>query len=262
MDKTGTLFYRDEGEGIPVMLVHGFAEDGSVWDAVADRLKTSCRLLIPDLPGSGRSPLPGGETSIDTLAASCIGLLDREKIGRCLFIGHSMGGYIALSIAEHYPERVLTFGLFHSTAYSDSDEKKAGRRKSIEFIRQHGAAPYIRQSTPNLFAAFTRETHPEMVEDMIRRYSGFPAGSLVADLEAMFRRPDRRSVLQTFPGPILFIIGEQDTVVPLESSLAQSHLPRLSHIHILPASGHMGMLEEPAAGAGHIRSFINFIHQS
>ena len=243
------------------MLIHGFAEDCRVWDAIATRLKNTCRLLIPDLPGSGRNPLPADETSIDTLAKSCIDLLDREHIHRCIFIGHSMGGYITLKIAEQYPERVLAIGLFHSTAYADTEEKRTNRRKSIDFIRQHGAAPYIRQSTPNLFAAGTREHRPELIEETILKYSSFSADALAAYLEAMARRPDRTSVLRDTKQPILFIIGQNDNVVPITQSLEQSHIPRLSHIHILPAAGHMGMLEQPDAGAAAIQSFIKFIQQ-
>jgi pimeloyl-ACP methyl ester carboxylesterase len=257
-----TFFYRDEGAGIPVLLVHGFAEDGTIWKEAAARLNTVCRLLIPDLPGSGRSSPLMKKTSMESLAECLKNLLDRENIDRCIFIGHSMGGYITLAFAEIWPERVRAFGFFHSTAYSDSEEKKAARRKSIGFIREHGAAPYIRQSTPNLFASATRENKPELVEDMIRQYSGFSAEALTAYLEAMAQRPDRVSVLRDFTGPILFIIGQNDTVVPLIQSLEQSHIPRLSHIHILQAAGHMGMLEEPEAGTGSIRSFLNFINQS
>lgn len=267
MDNTITeegrkLLYRDEGEGIPVMLVHGFAEDGAVWDAVADRLRAGCRLLIPDLPGSGRSDLLQAKTTIDSLATTLVNLLDVAHIAQCVLIGHSMGGYITLAIAEQYPDRVRAFGFFHSTAYPDSEEKRANRRKSIEFIRQHGAAPYIRQSTPNLFAPETRKDRPALVEEMIRRYSGFATGSLTAYLEAMMERPDRVSVLERFAGPVLFIIGEKDPVVPLDQSLKQAHIPSTAQIRILPKAGHMGMLEEPDAGSEAIRSFLNFINQS
>jgi pimeloyl-ACP methyl ester carboxylesterase len=244
------------------MLIHGFAEDSGIWDGIASRLKTTFRLLIPDLPGSGRSPLPQGETSIDTLAAWCVSLLEKENIDRCVFIGHSMGGYITLAIAEHYPEKVLAFGFFHSTAYADSEEKRANRRKSIDFLRQNGTAPYIRQSTPNLFTAATREARPELIEEMIRNYSGFQAEALSAYLEAMARRPDRTSVLRDANCPVLFIIGKNDNVVPLTQSLEQSHLPRLCHIHILPAAGHMGMLEDPDTGADRIKSFLDFVQRS
>ncbi len=276
MDKTitydgGTLYYRDVGGGTPLLLVHGFAEDGAIWDKVAAGPRSGCRLLIPDLPGSGRSSLPAkatstgaarsitGAMSMESMAAVLKNLLDQEGIDRCVLIGHSMGGYITLAFSALYPERVQAFGLFHSTAYADSEEKKAGRQKSMAFIRQYGAAPYIRQSTPNLFAPETQENKPGLVEDMIQRYSGFPPEALCAYLEAMMQRPERLTVLERFDGPILFVIGEKDQVVPLEQSLRQCHLPRVSVVHILPTAGHMGMLEDAEAGSRIIQSFLNFI---
>ena len=264
MDKTitydgGTLYYRDEGSGEPLLLVHGFAEDGAIWDKVSAGLRSACRLLIPDLPGSGRSSLPANAMSMESIAAALKNLLDQEGIDRCVLIGHSMGGYITLAFSELYPERVKAFGFFNSTAYADSEEKKAGRQKSIAFIRQHGAAPFIRQSTPNLFAPETQERRPELIEEMIQRYSGFSPESLCVYLEAMMQRPDRLSVLERFDGPILFIVGEKDQVIPLEQSLRQCHLPRVSLVHILPTSGHMGMLEDAEAASRIIQSFLNFI---
>jgi pimeloyl-ACP methyl ester carboxylesterase len=244
------------------MLVHGFAEDGAVWEEVAKGLSTMCRVLVPDLPGSGRSTLPESAVTMESLAGVLKELLDSLEIDECVFIGHSMGGYITLAFAEKYPERMRAFGFFHSTAYADSEEKKAGRLKSIEFIRAHGAAPYIRQSTPNLFAAATRENRPELIEEMIRRYSAFPAASLIAYLQAMMMRPGRLTVLENFPRPILFIIGEQDQVVPLDVALKQAHLPRIAEVRLLADAGHMGMLEDAEGGAAMIQQFVNFISLS
>ena len=263
MDKTidihdATLFYRDIGSGEPVVLLHGFAEDGTVWEKVAEGMSTNVRLLIPDQPGSGRSSLLA-VTTIESMAAAVKGMLDKEGVERCILIGHSMGGYIALAFAEAYPERLLAFGFFHSTAYADTEEKKAGRAKSIAFIREHGSEPFIRQSTPNLFAPETREDRPGLVENMISRYRSFSADALAAYLEAMIRRPDRMSVLARSRVPVLFIIGEKDQVVLPEQALSQVAVPALSDIHILSKSGHMGMLEEPAAGAAIMQSFVNFI---
>lgn len=267
MDKTikiagGDLFYRDLGVGAPVMLVHGFAEDGGVWDEVTHGLGSMCRVLVPDLPGSGRSALPAGAVTMESLAAVLKDLLDSLEIDQCVLVGHSMGGYITLAFAEKYPERLRAFGFFHSTAYADSEEKKNNRLKSIDFIRQHGAAPYIRQSTPNLFAAATREKRPELVEDMIRRYSAFPADSLIAYLQAMLARPERLALLENFPRPILFIIGEQDQVVPLDVALKQAHLPRIAEVRLLADAGHMGMLEDAENSSRMIQQFVNFISLS
>jgi len=254
-----TLFYREEGSGPPVLLLHGFAEDGRIWDGLVPRLSTHCRLLVPDLPGSGQSELLPGEPSIDALADAIKAFSDQLGLEACVIIGHSMGGYIALAFAEKYPEQLKAFGFFHSTAYADSDEKRIARRKSIDFIWQHGAAPFIRQSIPNLFAARTQEQQPSLIEETIRRYSGFSPASLIYYYEAMIRRPDRVHVLRNFTGPVLFLMGAADTVVPYEQALKQCHEPAISVIHTLDRSGHTGMLEEPERAGDRIESFLNFV---
>jgi pimeloyl-ACP methyl ester carboxylesterase len=242
----------------PLVLLHGFAEDSSLWDRQKEYLNDKHRLIIPDLPGSGSLPLINNGNSpfadnmafgsdvgitMETLAAAVKTRLDEENIDRCIMVGHSMGGYVTLAFAEMYPERLKAIGLFHSTAYADAEEKKAARRKGIEFIRKNGAAPFIRQSVPNLFSEQSRQEHPEWVSDLIQRYGNFDPQVLVGYYEAMIRRPDRTHVLNHFNGPVLFVIGEQDSAVPVASSLQQCHLPSIADIHILRGAGHMGMIE-------------------
>jgi pimeloyl-ACP methyl ester carboxylesterase len=254
-----TIFYRDQGTGIPTLLLHGFAEDSTVWDNQADILSTACRLIIPDLPGSGRSSALTAPISIEELATVVKGLLDRLNIDKCILIGHSMGGYITLAFAALYPERLHAFGLFHSTAYPDSEEKKTTRRKAIEFIRSNGSVPFIRQSTPNLFSAFTREHRPELIDAAITKYSNFAPGSLIGYYEAMIARPDRTAVLEEFARPVLFIMGEDDNIIPLQQALEQCYLPSISHLHIVKNSGHEAMLEDPEKSNRILLDFLNFI---
>lgn len=238
------------------MLLHGFAEDGTIWEPQITALKDNYQLLVPDLPGCGQSPMPVDDLSLEKLANLLIALLDKEEIPQCILIGHSMGGYITLAVAEKYPHRLTVFGLFHSTAYGDSDEKIAGRRKSIEFIRKNGAPAYIRQSMPNLFAESSRKEHPEWIDSLIDRYTAFNPDALTQYQEAMISRPDRTHVLQQFAGPVLFIIGKQDPLIPLQVSLQQTHMPGLSHIHILEDAGHMGMLENTSASNNILDDFL------
>lgn len=230
---------------VPLVLLHGFAEDSSLWDRQKEYLKDKHRLIIPDLPGSGNAPLDSdSDTSMEKLAAAVKARLDAENTEQCIMIGHSMGGYVTLAFAELYPERLKALGLFHSTSYADSEEKKAARKKGIEFIQKNGSAPFIRQSTPNLFSEPSRQQHPEWVTDLIQRYSNFDPNALVQYYEAMIRRPDRSPILKNFKGPVLFVIGGQDSAVPLTASLQQCHLPSIAHIHILKDAGHMGMIED------------------
>jgi pimeloyl-ACP methyl ester carboxylesterase len=193
---------------------------------------------------------------MEELAGSVKAMLDAEGIKKCIMVGHSMGGYVTLAFAELYPGMLKAFGLFHSTSYADSEEKKAARRKGIEFIRKNGSAAFIRQSIPNLFSERSRKEHPEWVSTLIARYAGIHPDSLIRCYEAMIHRPDRSHVLQQFPGPVLFIIGEQDSAVPLTASLQQCHLPSISYVHILGNAAHMGMMEDSTRANHILESFL------
>jgi pimeloyl-ACP methyl ester carboxylesterase len=254
--KKNKVFYRTLGAGKPVMLVHGFGEDGGIWSKQADVLSSSCRLIIPDLAGSGRSVMNDTSWSIDDHADSLAAILNKESIPSCTMVGHSMGGYITLAFAEKYPGGVNAFGLFHSTAFADSEEKKATRRKGIAFIQEHGAAEFLKTATPNLFAPLTREKRAELVEKHMKALPNFMADVLVSYYYAMIERPDRTAVLKTVKTPVLFIMGEFDTAIPVSDVLKQCYLPGKSYIHILKKSGHMGMLEETEKSNRVLKEFL------
>src|SRR5438309_1230925 len=136
------FFYREEGEGPAVVLLHGFAEEGRIWKKQFGFF-SGYRLLIPDLPGSGGSE--GTEDmTMEGLARSIHDFLEQLSVKKSILIGHSMGGYITLAFAEKYPEQLCGFGLFHSTAFADSEEKKETRRKGIRFIEEHGAYEFLK----------------------------------------------------------------------------------------------------------------------
>jgi pimeloyl-ACP methyl ester carboxylesterase len=241
--ESSPVFYRVEGEGFPVVLIHGFAEDGTIWQNQIAHLTKSFKLIVPDLPGSGNSPFNSKLITIDDLADCVKFILDKEKISTCIIVGHSLGGYITLAFAEKYPSTLKALGLFHSTAYADSEEKKLARKKGIEFIKKNGSRDFIKQSVPNLFSEEFNQKHPEIVNELIERYNNFNPDSLVSYYDAMMKRPDRTQQLKSFKKPVLFIAGEKDRAVPIEYSLQQSYLPDLCYFHILTGSAHMGMFE-------------------
>ena len=237
------IFYRIIGRGKPVILIHGFGEDGEVWRNQIEYLKDKFQLIIPDLPGSGRSEMTD-DMSMEGMAELIHSMIHAENIDACPVIGHSMGGYITLALVESYWNHVSAFGLFHSSAYADSEEKKVTRRKGIEFINKNGSFEFLKTSTPNLFSQQTKDENPELVTEFIAGLNNFSPGALVSYYEAMMQRPDRANMLQKATVPVLFIIGNYDNAVPLEDGLKQCHLPGKSYIYILRNSGHMGMLEE------------------
>jgi len=252
--KNGRLVYHISGEGKPVVLIHGFAEDKSIWNGLTTLLEKEFLVIIPDLPGSGESETVS-EISIELMAEAIHEILGSENIGTAIVIGHSMGGYVTLALAEKYPSVIESIGLFHSTAYADSEEKKNARRKNIGFMQTHGALPFLKQSIPGLFSEAFKTKHPEIVEEVTQRYSYFNPSLLSSYYEAMIARPDRTNLLRIIEKPVLFIIGKQDNAVPFDDSMRLCHLPSLSYIHILENAGHMGMLEEPELSGKYVRNF-------
>lgn len=251
-----SVFYRIAGTGHPVVFIHGFGEDGRIWDQLLSGLGSHHTLIIPDLPGSGRSVMKKQSWSLDDLADCVNDLLDKEGLGEATLIGHSMGGYIALAFAGRYGHRLNGLGLFHSSAFADSEEKKATRKKGIQFIEDHGDVKFLEQATANLFSDVTKLEKPALIRDFIGTFTNFQGGALVHYYEAMMQRPDRTHILKSHPGAVLFIMGESDTAVPLKDGLKQCHLPRLSYVHILRNSGHLGMVEETDKSREIVRNFL------
>ena len=237
------IVYRIAGTGKPVILIHGFGEEAGILNNQIEFLQNKFQLIIPDLPGTGQSEMID-DMSMEGMAEVIHSLIHEENIESGPVIGHSMGGYITLALVEKYPELISAFGLFHSSAFADSEEKKATRRKGIEFIKQHGAVEFLKTATPNLFSPITKDERPALVTRQVAALDNFLAASLVSYYEAMMQRPDRTEILRKTTVPVLFIMGKYDAAVPVEDGLKQCHLPEKSYIHILHQSGHMGMLEE------------------
>jgi pimeloyl-ACP methyl ester carboxylesterase len=253
------VFYRAVGEGPQVVFLHGFGEDGNIWKEQWKAIK-DCRLIVPDLPGSGESEMIN-DMSMEGLAGCVQTILATENVSRCIMIGHSMGGYITLAFAEKFASMLDGFGLVHSTSYPDSEEKKDTRKKGIDFIAEHGAAAFLKTAIPNLYSPMTKEKNPIPINKHVASVQSFSKAALIAYYQSMIKRPDRTSVLNKTHLPVLFIFGKHDTTIPLHDGLQQSHLPLWSYVHILEASGHMGMIEEPEKVNFFIISYISSIYR-
>jgi pimeloyl-ACP methyl ester carboxylesterase len=222
-----------------VVLLHGFGEDSSIWSGFVPFLQKDFYILTPDY--ARLSNLKSIEEYADFVHSKIV----EKNIEKCVMIGHSMGGYIALAFAEKYPEMLTGLGLFHSTSFADSEEKKAARTKNIDFIDKHGAEQFIKTSTPNLYAENFQKQHPEVIEKHIEYASTLPKEALMAGMKAMRDRPDRRQVLKSLRCQVMFIIGEKDKSVSPEDAKSQIMMPKYFSSSILDEVAHMGMIEEP-----------------
>jgi pimeloyl-ACP methyl ester carboxylesterase len=271
-----SISYRIEGKGRPVIFIHGFGEDSHIWDQQVDFLKDHGLLILPDLPGTGQSQmLDSGHLSENNISgqtadspdqaavisledyARCIqALLRQEKIEQCTLLGHSLGGYITLAFAELFPRLLNGFGLIHSTALADSEEKKNNRRRGIQLMEQYGAYAFFKNSIPNLFGSQFKKTNPEKIQFLAEASKQLYTQACQQYLQAMIDRPERTVVLKNNPLPVLFVIGSEDTAAPMSEVLPQTHLPVCSYVHIMENAGHMGMLEAPEQLNQYLLEFI------
>lgn len=239
------LHYNIYGDGVPVVLVHGFGEDGSIWDNQVNFLKDHCKVIVPDLQGTRSSPLIEDKSAltIDHMANDIKDLLDQENISQCILLGHSMGGYITLAFVEKYPNYLKGFGLIHSSAYADNEAKKTNRARGIEIIAEYGGYSFLKNTIPNLFGEVFKEAFSDAVDELIEKSKLFSNTSLQAYYHAMMVRPDRAIILKETVLPILMIAGTEDIAAPINDVLEQSKLPTLKYLHVLEGVGHMGMWE-------------------
>lgn len=258
--RNAELSYRDEGKGLPVILLHGFAETSSIWKNQANYLNKFCRVIIPDLPGSGKSALTksaAGNLNIDDLAEAVHSITEKENIEQCVMLGHSMGGYVTLAFAEKFASKLKAFGFVHSTAFADSEEKKQNRLKGIAMIEQYGSYAFLKTSLPGLFSSAFKKEKPGIVSKLIDEGEKFKTKNLQQYYYAMMQRPDRTSVLRNNKLPVLFVMGTEDNAAPLNDVLKQAHLPETAYIHIIRNSGHMSMLEEPLKLNRILKEFVH-----
>lgn len=252
------IFYKVKGAGTPVVLLHGFGEDGKIWNGILKNLEKNYLVIVPDLPGSGRSQMLDGEVQLLDFAEIILKITQKE-FGRNKpfnLIGHSMGGYISLAFAKKYPALIKSLGLFHSSAFADDEDKIKRRQKSIRFIKKHGALEFLKTAIPDLFSKISKAKDPNFPEKLIDIASSILPEALIQYYKAMINRPDTTSVLKSAAFPVLFILGKYDKAVPLEAGLKQCHLPSISSVHILETSAHMGMWEQPKKSIAILNNFL------
>lgn len=244
------------GSGIHVILLHGFCEDHTIWDDVLPAF-SDCELHLVDLPGFGRSqtklPLP---LTIDWVADQVYEQVIKPLKTKPLVVGHSLGGYVTLGLAERYASSLGGFCLFHSTGHPDPEEKKQTRNKTMNFVNENGVDEFIRQFVPGLFHSTFRREHPEAVQEVVALCAKTPRLTITSYLAAMRDRPDRMQVLEEFAGKKLVVAGEKDGTIPLEQSLALKEIVGEKDFHLLENTAHMGMFERTEESIEALQSFV------
>jgi pimeloyl-ACP methyl ester carboxylesterase len=254
------LNHIQQGQGQPVVLLHGFCENLRIWDKFMEPLAEHAQVIALDLPGFGENPPLEPSVTIEEMADQVYQTLHELGIVSGVLVGHSLGGYVSLAFAEKYPQWMRGMCLFHSTAYADSEEKKEKRDKAVRFIEDNGIEAFNNGLVPSLFAASQRNSMWDTIEEVKAIANQTSAQSAIVVTKAMKNRPDRTAVLQQATYPIMFIAGREDEAVPLEDVQKQCWLPTGPvSVHVLPQVSHMGMYEAPEFTEYALKSFIGSI---
>jgi len=244
------------GSGPALVLLHGFPLSSEIWGPVLPALAEVARAIAPDLPGFGRSAAPGRAITIDGLADEVVALADALEVGRFVVAGHSMGGYVALSIAERHQERLEGLVLVDSRAEADDEAGRARRDTAIAQIEGGGRSAFLEGFVPNLVGATTRTSRARLLGDLRAIADEVPDQVLTGCLAAMRDRPDRRGVLERLEAPTLVVVGEEDTVTPPESARAIAARLRHGSLAVIAGSGHTPSVERPIALAETLVRFL------
>ncbi|RCX13916.1 pimeloyl-ACP methyl ester carboxylesterase [Fontibacillus phaseoli] len=264
MDKTTvggfTMAYEMQGQGETLVLLHGFCGSSAYWERVIPLLAASYRVIAPDLRGHGSSDAPLGAYTIEQMADDVAGLLESLGIERYTLLGHSMGGYVALSLLQRYANRLNGVGLIHSTAYPDSDEAKEKRLQAVAAIGSEGITPFVDGLVPGLFAPELRETLTTEVNRAKEIGYKTPPQGASGSAMAMRERIDRRDVLSATVLPVLLVAGENDQLIPIERTFTTEgdNVTKA----VIKGAGHMSMYEAPEQLSAVIMDFLQSIHES
>jgi 3-oxoadipate enol-lactonase len=250
-NNTVQLYFKEYGEGSPMVLVHGFPLDHTIWEPVVPLLKSHARLILPDLRGHGRSPAPDGVYDMRTIADDILALFDSLELERATLVGHSMGGYAALAFARAYPTRLSGLGFVSSHAAADNPEQRANRIKLARKVARVGVGFLAKDMAKKLTCI------PELVEPLQDLMIKTPKEGVIGALKGMAERVDSTEFLNAIDVPTVVIAGTEDPIIPLERSETMVQLLGRAWLVEVPGAAHMPMMEAPEVVAAALRELLH-----
>ncbi len=248
----------DQGRGRPLLFVHGFPLDHSMWQGQIAPLSRIYRVIAPDLRGFGRSDVSEGSVSMERFADDLAAVLDAMEIEQPVaFCGLSMGGYIAWQFWRRHVSRLDRLILCDTRAVADSDDAARSRHETAERVLREGTAFLIDTMIPKLFTEATSSLHPEIVEATRQVICSADPRGIAAALRGMAVRPDVTGWLRSIKLPTLVICGQHDAISTVgEMRALADRLPVARFVEI-PDAGHMAPLEQPPKVNAAIREFLS-----
>lgn len=251
------IAFDDVGLGLPVVFLHGFPHDRSLWAHQRVALSSRLRCIVPDLRGFGEST--GVAHDIDTFADDIAALLDHLELEDAVVCGLSMGGYIAMAMWRRHPSRVRGLVLCDTKAGADTPETRTARNDLIAKAKSDGAAAVADAQIGKMVGADTHAGRPEVVDTMRAMMTRQSPGAIAGALQALRDRPDSRETLGTITVPTLVLVGEDDVLTPpAEAQAMMALLPPAANARLetIAGAGHVSCVERPAAVTHALADFL------
>jgi 3-oxoadipate enol-lactonase len=249
------LSYDEVGTDLPIVFLHAFPLDRSMWAPQVGALVRQGRCVAPDLRGFGAST-PAPPYSMDQYADDVAALLDLLGAHPAVVVGLSMGGYVAFAFWRRHRARVRALVLADTRSGADTDEGREKRRRLIEVARTRGSGTVAEMQIATMIGETTRQRRPEVVETVRAMMAAAPVEGIVGALEAMMARPDSTPTLATIDVPTLIVVGEEDALTPPKEAQAMHEEIRGSRLEIVAQAGHICNLERPAAFTHVLSEFV------
>jgi pimeloyl-ACP methyl ester carboxylesterase len=240
------IAYDDVGTGLPVVFLHAFPLNRTMWDPQVGALVAECRCIAVDFRGLGESA-PAPPYSMDRYADDIVGVLDALQIERAVVVGLSLGGYVAFALWRRHAGRVRAFVLADTRATADTIDGVERRRHLIELAESQGSTAVANMQIAGLVGRTTREKRPDIYDATHRMMAQAPAEGVIGGLEAMIARPDSTATCATISVPTLLVVGDEDAITPPKEMKRLLEAIPGSRLEVLQQAGHLSSLERPAA---------------
>ena len=240
------MAYDDVGAGLPIVFIHAFPLNRTMWAPQVSALVERCRCIAVDLRGFGETAL-AEPVSMDQYADDVVAVMDKLGVERAIVAGCSMGGYTAFALWRRHPERVRALVLADTKATADTDEARAKRVALIETARTQGSTAVANLQIASLIGKTAREKQPDTYDAVHRMIAQTKPEAIAAARVAMMQRPDSTPTLATITVPTLVIVGDEDVPTPVKDARAMHQGIPGSRLEIVAGAGHLANLERPAA---------------
>jgi pimeloyl-ACP methyl ester carboxylesterase len=256
--KQTSIHYSSIGVGEPLILIHGFLENKNMWTTLQSGLSKNYRVLAIDLPGHGETEAIGYIHTMEDYAEILLALIQFENLQQVSLIGHSMGGYVALALADSSFGRVSgkinKLLLLNSTPLADSDIRKQERNRAIAMIQTYPQA-FVAMAVKHLFLPQDQDRFSSEIDIAILEAKHCSQKGIINTLKGLRDRKERIEVLKRMHDKSLIILGALDGVIDVDATRAVAQATH-TRFEVLPG-GHMSYIEHPEVLLSTLKEFLS-----